>query len=67
MSSQALSSHAKAPPTNQFMFHFTLNIAKFHSHLISYNMHGIILHAFTVKHSIIQANNHIREENRTKA
>jgi len=56
-------------PTNQpsiHVFHFILNITKTHSHLISYNIHGIIHHAFTVKHSIRQANNHIREQIRTR-
>jgi len=57
-------------PTNQptiHVFHFILNIVKSHSHLIAYNIHGIILHAFTVKHSIRQASNHIREPIRTRA
>jgi len=53
MPSQTLYSHVNVPPTNRFINHFILNIAKFHSHLISYNIHGIILYAFTVKHCIM--------------
>jgi len=56
--------------TNQptiHVFHFILNKVKSHSHLISYNIHGIILHSFTVKHFIRQASNHIREPIRTRA
>ena len=57
-------------PTNQptiHVFHFILNITKSHSHLISYNLHGIIHRAFSVKHSIRKASNHIREQIRTRA
>jgi len=57
-------------PTNQptiHVFHIILNIAKYHSHLISYNIHGIIHHAFTVKYSIRHASNHIRKPIRTRA
>jgi len=53
MLSQTSQSHANAPPTNQFMFNFIPNIVKSQSHLISYNMHGIILNAYKVNHSIM--------------
>jgi len=42
-------------------------IATSHPHLISYNIHGTIHHAFMVKHSIRRASNHIREPIRTRA